>query len=82
MQVSRYNQIIKTEPPSNWIEVVLDERLIFQLEVSVGGRGLLLGDCVESAMSTGRVNRQRSRPGVGRMGNRDVCAVVASGGST
>ena len=59
---------------------MLDERRIFQLEVSVGGRGLLPGDCVEPARGIGRANRQLWRPGVGRAGHRDVDADVASGG--
>ncbi len=80
MKVPIYNQNNNTEPTSNRIEVVLAERRIFQLEVSVCGRGLLTGDCVESAMSTGRANRQGWGRGVGRAENRDVCAVVANGG--
>ena len=59
---------------------MLDERRIFQLEVSVGGCDLLTGGCVESAMSTRRANRQLRGRGVGRAGNHDVCAVVANGG--
>jgi len=59
---------------------VLDERRIFQLEVSVGGHGFLAGDRVESASGTRRANRQRWGRGVGRAGHRDVDADVASGG--
>ena len=59
---------------------MLDEHFIFQLEVWVGGRGLLPGDCVESANGTERANRQPWGRGVGRAGHRDVDADVASGG--
>ncbi len=80
MQVPIYNQVNRTEPPLNRIEVVLDERRIFQLEVSVGGRDLLTGDCVEPARGTGSGNRPIPGRGVGRARHRDVDADVASGG--
>ena len=78
MEVSINNQVSKTEPDR--VEGVLDQRCIFHLGTSVGRRGLLTSECIESAKGTGRANRPIPGRGVGRAGHRDVCAVRTIGG--